>query len=214
MTKGKVRQYDRAIRFKPPARAARVRNAKHDRPRQDQHLRRGSANDWLHPRADGARDARGPGVISCRLGENVADPFARKASMRVIRSRDALSADGEPMCLNLEQAAGGGFSRPDPGDVLQGQGAGEEAAVLALRGVPLSGTLEPPPDVFIAAHQMMFHEHKKFGRLPPSASTSRSGRLALGHRQEFWTTDRGSPGRRRLRLPQQGSGTRSFGIHA
>ena len=66
------------------------------------------ANDRLHPKPDGAPKMYklpwGYLTPTHRLGENVADLFhAQGLTASVIRSRDALSKDGEPMCRNLEQ---------------------------------------------------------------------------------------------------------------
>src|SRR5262245_49294020 len=133
------------------------------------------ANDRLHPRPDGAKEMYklpwGYLVPTHRLGENVANLFREQGlTASVIRSRDALSADGEPMCLDPEQVKlAMDFRAPIQETCCKGKDAkGKERRCPFLPEcryqAQFQGKDEPPPDVFIAAHRMMFHAPERFGQ--------------------------------------------------
>jgi hypothetical protein len=146
------------------------------------------AYDRQHPRADGAPEMYtlpwGFFVPTHRLGENVGDLFrAQGLTARVIRSRDAVSEDGEPMCLDLDQVQlAKDCHAPIQETCCKGKDAkGREwccpvyahGDCLYQAQFPDKG--EPAPDVYIFAHQMMFHEQKRIGEI-----------VALGIDESFW----------------------------
>jgi hypothetical protein len=152
------------------------------------------ANDRLHPRADGAKKMYtrpwGYLVPTHRLGENVADLFREESlDARVIRSREALSADGEPMCLNLEQVKlAVDFHAPIQETCCKGKDAkGKKWQCLFFGRCRYQAQFpDEAPDVFIAAHQMMFHAQKRFGQF-----------AAIGVDESFWEAGLWGIGRRK-----------------
>jgi hypothetical protein len=161
------------------------------------------ANDRLHPRADGAKEMYtlpwGYLVPTHRLGENVADLFREQGlTACVIRSRDALSADGEPMCLApIQVKLAVDFHAPIQETCCKGKDAkGKEWECPFLRGCRYQalfpGKGEPPPDVFIAAHQMMFHAQERFGEFAAigiDESFWEAGLWGIGKDESNWTIE-------------------------
>jgi putative DNA primase/helicase len=146
------------------------------------------AQDRLHPRPDGAPEMYtlpwAYFVPTHRLGEKAADLFREQGlTARVIRSRDALSEDGKPMCLDLDQVQ---LAKDCHASIQETCCKGKDAkgrewcCPVYARGdclyqaqFPDKG--EPAPDVFIFAHQIMFHEHKRIGEI-----------AAIGIDESFW----------------------------
>jgi hypothetical protein len=146
------------------------------------------AEDRQHPRPDGAPEMyQLPSaflVPTHRLGQDVAELFrARGLSARVYRSREAKTADGKPMCLQLDRVKLAKDCHVDiettccKGVDPKGNERRCEDYARCPYQAQFSGEDEPQPDVWIAAHQMLFHDQGRFGMsLAASASTRASGR--------------------------------------
>jgi putative DNA primase/helicase len=158
------------------------------------------ANDRLHPRPDGAPEMYklpwGYLTPTHRLGENVASLFrAQGLTASVIRSRDALSADGEPMCTNLEQVQ---LAKDFHAGIQETCCKGKDAKGKEWQCPFFVGCLyqaqfpDNLPDVFIVAHQMMFHAQKRFGEFAAigiDESFWEAGLWGIGKDESNWTIE-------------------------
>jgi len=158
------------------------------------------ANDRVHPRADGAKEMYtlpwGYLIPTHRLGENVADLYREQGLMAcVIRSRDALSADGEPMCVAPEQVElAVAFHAPIQETCCKGKDAkGKERRCRFFGECRYQAQFpDEPPDVFIAAHQMMFHAQERFGEFAAigiDESFWEAGLWGIGKDESNWTIE-------------------------